>query len=235
MRNPMFFVPFLVVIFLVLFVLLILLFALIQIGAITIAFAKLGLTTNQVFLILLGTLFGSMVNIPIYRRPVSEMPEGTVIDLKGVWGHYRLPRYQTRTQTGQQIVSVNVGGCLIPCLLSIYFLTQIGLSLGLLLSFGLVSLATFKLARPVQGVGIGIPFLLPPLITVLAAWLLAPQEHIPQVAYIAGSLGTLVGADVLHLMNTRTMGRLQAPMLSIGGAGTFDGIFLSGILAVLLA
>jgi uncharacterized membrane protein len=48
-------------------------------------------------------------------------------------------------------------------------------------------------------------------------------------------LGTLLGADILHLANTRTLNRLRSPMLSIGGAGTFDGIFLTGILAVLLA
>ena len=29
--------------------------------------------------------------------------------------------------------------------------------------------------------------------------------------------------------------RLGAPLVSIGGAGTFDGVFLTGILAVLLA
>ena len=234
MFNPMFFIPFLVVIFVVFFILLIFLFALIQVGAITIAFAKLGLTSGQVFVILLGTLFGSMVNLPLYRRSVPKPAGETVIDLKGMWSHYRLPRYQNLSE-GQQVVSVNVGGCLIPLVLSVYFIMNTGLSLGLLICFVLVSLATFKLARPVQGVGIGIPFLLPPLITVLAAWLFAPSEHIPQVAYVAGSLGTLVGADVLHLMNPRTMGSLQAPMLSIGGAGTFDGIFLSGILAVLLA
>ena len=31
------------------------------------------------------------------------------------------------------------------------------------------------------------------------------------------------------------MSALGAPVASIGGAGTFDGIFLTGILAVLLA
>jgi len=34
------------------------------------------------------------------------------------------------------------------------------------------------------------------------------------------------------------LGRIQglgAPIVSIGGAGTFDGIFLSGIIAVLLS
>jgi len=52
------------------------------------------------------------------------------------------------------------------------------------------------------------------------------------LAYIAGSLGTLIGADLTNLDKVRGLG---APVASIGGAGTFDGIFLTGILAVLLA
>ena len=52
------------------------------------------------------------------------------------------------------------------------------------------------------------------------------------LAYIAGSLGTLIGADLSNLGRVRGLG---APVASIGGAGTFDGIFLTGILAVLLA
>jgi uncharacterized membrane protein len=52
------------------------------------------------------------------------------------------------------------------------------------------------------------------------------------LAYISGSLGTLIGADLLNLNNIQGLG---APVASIGGAGTFDGIFVTGILAVLLA
>ncbi|WP_198171299.1 DUF1614 domain-containing protein [Actinoplanes awajinensis] len=44
--------------------------------------------------------------------------------------------------------------------------------------------------------------------------------------------GTLIGADLTHLSAIRRMG---APLASIGGAGTFDGVFLSGVIAVLLA
>jgi uncharacterized membrane protein len=52
------------------------------------------------------------------------------------------------------------------------------------------------------------------------------------VAYIAGTLGTLIGADLLRL---KEIGQLGAPVASIGGAGTFDGVFLCGIIAVLLS
>jgi uncharacterized membrane protein len=61
---------------------------------------------------------------------------------------------------------------------------------------------------------------------------LLSREFAPQLAYIAGSMGTLIGADLTNLHKVAGLG---APIASIGGAGTFDGIFLTGILAVLLA
>jgi hypothetical protein len=79
--------------------------------------------------------------------------------------------------------------------------------------------------------GIAIPVIVPPLITVVVA-LLITRTSVPAVAYVSGSLGTLIGADLLNLGKIQGLG---APIASIGGAGTFDGIFLTGIVAVLLA
>jgi len=62
--------------------------------------------------------------------------------------------------------------------------------------------------------------------------LLLSRKSAPALAYVTGSLGTLIGADLLNLDKIQGLG---APVASIGGAGTFDGIFLTGILAVLLA
>jgi uncharacterized membrane protein len=90
---------------------------------------------------------------------------------------------------------------------------------------------TYVLARPVAGVGIVVPTIVPPLAAAAAALLLS-RDAAPAIAYVAGTIGTLVGADLLHLRGALALG---APVLSIGGAGTFDGIFLTGILAALLA
>ena len=62
--------------------------------------------------------------------------------------------------------------------------------------------------------------------------LIFSRKNAPTLSYIVGTLGTLIGAD---LTNLRKLQGLGAPVASIGGAGTFDGIFLTGILAVLLA
>ena len=81
------------------------------------------------------------------------------------------------------------------------------------------------------GLGIAVPVFVPALVTAVVAFLLS-REYAPPLAYISGSLGTLIGADLTNLDKVAGLG---APVASIGGAGTFDGIFLTGIVAVLLA
>jgi uncharacterized membrane protein len=100
-----------------------------------------------------------------------------------------------------------------------------------LLGILVVSLATYLIAKPVPGVGIVTPALLPPLLAATIAVLLS-QEFSSLIAYTSGTLGTLIGADLLNLPKIK---ELNSKLVSIGGAGTFDGIFLSGIIAVLLA
>jgi uncharacterized membrane protein len=71
----------------------------------------------------------------------------------------------------------------------------------------------------------------PPLAAFATVIFLSRHSAAP-LAYVSGSLGTLVGADIANLDKLRGLG---TPIVSIGGAGTFDGIFLAGVLAVLLA
>jgi uncharacterized membrane protein len=128
-------------------------------------------------------------------------------------------------------LAVNVGGALIPTLLSLYLLDLHGLFGVGAIAVLVVAGVSHALARPVPGKGISMPVLVPPFVAAATALLLAPDAA-PALAYAAGSLGTLLGADVANLYRIRELG---APVVSIGGAGTFDGIFLTGILAVLLA
>jgi uncharacterized membrane protein len=232
-RSPFVFFPFLIIAAAVFLLLLLFLFALIKVGLITVAFSKLGLSPGAAFLLLLGTLVGSAVNLPLYTRDVRLTR--IVPSQPFLWRHYRRPMGHLIEGQARQSICVNVGGCVIPVLLSAYFLHQIGPTVGLLICLAIVSVVTFKMAKPIPGLGIGIPFLVPPLVTVLAVWLFARPEHAAHVAYVAGSLGTLIGADVMHLIDPRKTSALNATVLSIGGAGTFDGIFLTGIIAVLLA
>ena len=129
------------------------------------------------------------------------------------------------------IVAVNVGGAIVPTLVSLYLLVRSGMVVRAAIGVVLVAAIVHAVARPVPGLGIAVPTFVPPLAAATTALLLSSRSA-PALAYVAGSLGTLIGADLLNLGRVRGLG---APIVSIGGAGTFDGIFVTGILAVLLA
>lgn len=58
----------------------------------------------------------------------------------------------------------------------------------------------------------------------------SPVTCATQIAYIGGTLGALIGADLMNLRKIAGVG----PVVSIGGAGTFDGVFLTGLMSVLI-
>ncbi len=133
--------------------------------------------------------------------------------------------------TGTTTVAVNVGGALIPSALAGYLVVHDRIWLRALIAVAVVSVLVWLVARPVWGVGIVAPTFIPPIVAALAAIVIGGHA-IAALAYVGGTVGTLVGADLVNLGRIRDLG---APLASIGGAGTFDGIFLTGILAVLLA
>ncbi|MEW6270837.1 MAG: DUF1614 domain-containing protein [Thermodesulfobacteriota bacterium] len=185
-------------------VLLAALIALIELGVLEFTYERLGIGHRLFGGLLLLSLVGSVVNVPV--TAVGAPPQ-------------------------QTILAVNLGGAVVPTLLALYLLLEHRLLLQGAIAVGVVATVSFLLARPVPGVGIAVPVLLPPVAAAVTALALAPDAA-PALAYAAGSLGTLVGADLGHLGRIRD---LRSPMVSIGGAGTFDGIFLTGIFAVLLA
>ena len=129
------------------------------------------------------------------------------------------------------VIAVNIGGAIIPTILSIYLLTKNTFYGRAALGVAVVSLVVYNLATLVPGLGVAVPTFVPPVIAAAVALALSRQSAAP-LAYISGTLGTLIGADLLNLGHLSGLG---APMVSIGGAGTFDGVFLTGIIAVLLA
>ena len=199
---------------------------LVEIGVLEYAYEKIGIGRQYVFAILLLSFFGSYINIPVAALAEERVESHQVVNWFGV--RYVIPMVREEPGT---IIAVNLGGAVIPTVLSIYLLFKTRMYVRALATVAIVTVIVHLLAQPVRGVGIAVPTLVPPLVAAISALLVAPRSAAP-VAYIAGSLGTLLGADVLNLSRISGLG---APIASIGGAGTFDGIFVSGILAVLLA
>lgn len=200
--------------------------AFVQIGLLTIAFDKLGLSPAQGMLLFLGSLAGSVVNIPVAE--VRAQPPPAARPVAGGWGLLRL----RRPFTGRTVIAVNLGGCVIPVLFSLHLLAGLELaSWRVAAAVGAVVAFSHAVSRPVPGIGIVMPALAPPMAAALVALLLGEAQRAP-LAYVAGTLGVLIGADLLRLGDVR---RLGTPLASIGGAGTFDGIFITGVVAALLA
>lgn len=201
--------------------------ALLQIHIFEIAFLKLGLTPEAASFLLLGTLLGSGINLPLYSIHTKETGHLVILpDQKPVWEIFQ------PAKEGKVVIAVNVGGCLIPVGLCLYFMSlQLIDPLKIMAGIIAITALSYKFSRLIPGMGVGMPVFLAPLTSALVALVLDP-EHAAHLAYISGVVGVLIGADVLRL---NTIAGLGTPVAAIGGAGTFDGIFMTGIIAALLA
>jgi len=220
--------PFCLLAFLILLVLLPLVFGAVMAGSL----AKLHLRPGDAVFLTLAIFTGSLINIPVRRIPHDRQVETHPLAIFGL--QQAMPRFgSVRRET---VIAVNVGGCVIPTLVAIYEAAHlavlgprpiIGGAAALILNIAFCD----RLARPVPGVGILLPGLVPGLAAALMGILFVPAEAAP-VAFIAGVMGPLIGADLFHLKEIEQSG---VGVASIGGAGTFDGIVLSGIIAAYLA
>jgi uncharacterized membrane protein len=195
--------------------------------------AKLHIGHATAGVLVIAIIVGGFFNIPLARVEHSQEVATNPLAMFGLDELFP----QLRRVHRQTIIAVNVGGCLIPLGLALYELSYLAaLGLGLVGRVGAAVLVNivvcYLLARPVPNVGIAMPGFVPPVVALTTALLLAPGEA-PAAAFIAGVLGPLVGADLLHLRQVSKVA--TTGIASIGGAGTFDGIVLSGIVAAYLA
>ena len=203
-----------------------LLVLMVVVGALRHAYLSLGVSPGTAMLLLLGSLLGSYFNIPVAVLPPEQVQSDKVIEFYGM--QYTVPVVENLPGT---VIAINVGGAVIPTIMSLYLLASRGLWISGAIATAIVAIVLHWLADPVPGVGIAVPIFVPAIVTAAISLLLSRRDAAP-LAYISGSMGTLIGAD---LTNMDKVAGLGAPVASIGGAGTFDGIFLTGILAVLLA
>jgi uncharacterized membrane protein len=223
--SPHFF-PLALPFFIVAFLAIVAAFALVQIGVIEYAYEKIGIRGEYVFSLLFLSLVGGYVNVPVADLPEEHVVSGKEIRYFGM--RYVIPFVEEWPRT---LIAVNLGGAIIPTLLSLYLVVKNAAYLPAAAGVLIVTVVVHRLARPLPGLGIAVPTFIPPL-AAAGAGLLLSRTNAPCIAYVSGSLGTLIGADLLNLGKVHGLG---APIVSIGGAGTFDGIFLTGILAALLA
>ncbi|MEM4576376.1 MAG: DUF1614 domain-containing protein [Candidatus Nezhaarchaeales archaeon] len=208
------------------------------------AFQPLGLNPLLGYIVALLMVFLSIVFSAV-NIAITEVPRQVVVpEIDYVWFFglpYPIPRL--RLVVSKTIVAVNVGGALVPLTLSTLMLALFSINvkavpatLATACTVAVVATVSHIASRVIPGVGIVVPALVPPLAaslpTILLSHILEVVDLGPAIAYIGAVIGTLIGADVVNLV--KHFHKLQSPLVSIGGAGTFDGIYLSGIVALLL-
>lgn len=136
------------------------------------------------------------------------------------------------------IIAINVGGALLPLLISIYLIFSRKVALKSF--FGMIIVAYFAYNVTYvtkRGIVSDFPYwLIPPFVasfySILTGW--KSRKKSASVAYSSGTIGVLIGADLLHLKELLKMDIGKTAVASIGGASILDMVFLTGVIAVLI-
>ncbi|MCK9632179.1 MAG: DUF1614 domain-containing protein [Methanoregula sp.] len=215
--------------------LVILMIPLLFLGLVGVAFTRLGFSWIAALAVVLLMLFGSFVNIPLYRirRDMIRVDNAALpfADAANPFAH------QSAWET---VVSLNLGGALIPVAVSVYLLYRATSVLGMAIlqpvAIGIVIVAVvaWLATRSIPGYGLRAPLFIPGLVAILCGLLLAGGAGLSAgvTAFVAGTAGTLIGAGIAQIPRIRDM---EIPEVSIGGSGMFGAIFLACILSALIA
>lgn len=220
------------------------LFIFLPVSIVTEAFSKLGLTPVQGVLMLIAILMGRTVNIPVYtseRLVMVPRPQSFTYSMDEQGRHMRIDD-EPANELVKQVFAVNLGGLILPFLLSVTFLIRLhsqGTTEGIYTWIGLAMLMVaggcYAMSKPDPLTGLRVPLIVPALMTLVSVLAFVPEPFRPVAAYVAGTMGTVLGGNLIPLLVPRTRNSVGVPLVSLGGAGTFGGVFVAGILAVLLA
>ena len=216
--------------------LVLLMIPLLVIGVIGAAFTRLGLSWIAALALVLLMLAGSFMNIPFYRIRRDMVRVAAPPDSAGnvLAAPFAIP------PVWETVISVNLGGGILPVCTAAYMVYQAGRITGathlipVALCAALVMVISFVSTHEIAGVGIRVPLIIPALTALLAGVLLAGGMGLTAAvtALAGGTLGTLLGGNLAHLYRVRD---LEVPEVSIGGFGTFGAVFLCCVLPALIA
>jgi len=140
------------------------------------------------------------------------------------------------TITRRPLLTINLGGGVVPLILSIYVLTKVDTAkegIRTVLAIGLTAIAIYLISLLFADFGHGRDIIDPMYIMAVSGGIIAYiLGRSRRGSFIAGTMGFLL-YNLFIFWQTLT-GRIVA-QVRLGGAGAFDSIVISGILAVLLA
>jgi uncharacterized membrane protein len=216
--------------------LIILIIPLMFLGLVGAAFTRLGFSWIAALAVVLLMVVGSFVNIPLYtvRRDMVRFGTGSSPpDESALASWAPQPVWDTT-------ISLNIGGAVIPVLVSAYLLYRavdvVGMPILGPVFAGVVVVAviTYLATRSIPGYGIKAPLFISGLAALLCGLLLNGGTSLLAgvTAFVAGTVGTLLGGGIAWLLHLKD---IEVPQVSIGGAGMFGAIFLACILSALIA
>ena len=190
-----------------------------------------------------STDFLAWINIPLYM--VAAQDGQVRYELFPIWLLRRnQPTYKSDFKP-HTFVGINVVGGLLPLSLALYQFSRTPPS-SILIVTAIVAVVCYFSVRVVPGIGIylkpGFLWLVSIATALSAMWVVVGgiDRTDVSVAFAGGVLGSLIGADLLHLKDLQlekgvTPLSIGGAGLNIGGAGLNDGIVLCGFYSLLLA
>lgn len=202
------------------------------------AFEQIGFGHWHATFAVFGSFIGSLIDIPLHVGAISSYPGWYLMFASTI-------APGSPTTFHPFYLAINLGGAIVPLIISTHLiLTRKVSAFKAVVGVLVVAVITYFVAEPVAREGIVLPFWVAPILVAICGLVLSRGYYgAPSLAYISGSMGTLLGADILNILTPGVLPALSPVglqtskplVLSIGGAGVFDGIFLTGILAVFFA
>ena len=119
---------------------------LIQLRILRYAYMRLGVAPGVALLLLFGSLIGSYFNIPITVLPGTPVRSGQIVDFFGM--QYVVP---VVVQWPGTVLAVNVGGAVIPTMMSSYLVIRYQLWLKATIATAAIAFIIHLMATPVAG------------------------------------------------------------------------------------
>jgi len=200
---------------------------------------RLGFLIITALLLLIGVYFLYLLFTKAFREMGFDSGEAFLILFASYIFGFNVFNIYLFTYNSWDI-EINIGGALIPILLSLYLTVKKRIPLSkVIVGILIVSIVAYLVSYPDPSEGIVSPFplwFLPAVAASLSSAVLSYTNYrkAAPLAYISGVVGVLVGADALHLMELLSYKPPQFAAAAIGGASVFDMVFLTGILAVII-
>ncbi|QXJ30636.1 DUF1614 domain-containing protein [Saccharolobus shibatae] len=221
----------------ILYFLLGLIMALISAGYFSQLFSIVGINKDIAIIVSITISFLSLFSSP-FNLVLKEVKKEAISIEEDVVFFFGFPVFIPRISKHNMntLIAINLGGALIPLAVSLFLMYELqAYILYFVINIIIVAVASKLFSRVIRGVGVIMHPIIPSVFSVITSYFLFYRFHIliPLSAYIGSVVGTLIGADLLNLR--RIINEARPQVISIGGMGTFDGIFVSGIISVFIS